>query len=61
MAKCGNCDGTGTCPRCNGTGSEKDKDPHPRSGYINKNTGVVKCYGCQGSGTCWVCKGKGKI
>jgi uncharacterized lipoprotein YehR (DUF1307 family) len=42
---CGNCNGTGDCEYCDGTGTDQD-------GY--------KCYLCKGTGDCSHCEGSGK-
>lgn len=47
--KCGTCEGTGNCPRCNGKGvrwSTADCEP-------------TECNLCGGDGECWDCGGSG--
>ena len=48
--KCENCNGTGTCPACHGSG-KRQGIPH---GQPNN------CLMCQGSGKCPQCQGTGK-
>ncbi len=47
---CKNCNGTGRCPKCRGTGVRNYR------GFGLPNDG--KCLYCNGSGVCRSCKGK---
>ncbi len=57
--KCYNCDGTGVCPTCNGTGTNKGMNLHPSRYLIDEDD--VKCLSCMGKGYCTVCNGTGRI
>jgi hypothetical protein len=48
--ECGECDGSGKCEVCRGTGKDYSSD------YPFK-----KCWRCNGSGKCFYCDGTGKI
>ena len=47
--ECWECDGTGNCPACEGSGLEIDYD-----GFVER------CEECRGRGSCGHCRGKGK-
>ncbi|MHA1584046.1 MAG: hypothetical protein ACTSVU_03680 [Promethearchaeota archaeon] len=51
--KCMNCNGTGRCPFCHGTGMRNYRG----IGTTSKR----KCDICHGTGVCRVCRGKGEI
>jgi hypothetical protein len=53
MQDCKNCNGTGRCLTCKGSGHFC----YPRYGSVGNRP---QCGVCQGSGTCRVCKGSGK-
>ena len=52
--ECGNCNGTGKCQVCKGTG----RFGHPGIGPVDRYPSA--CNTCQGSGDCRACKGTGQ-
>ena len=60
LVKCSQCN-DGICPTCNGTGSNKELNPHPSKPYVDSDNGTVTCYACMGNKSCQACNGTGYI
>lgn len=56
------CNGSGKCPRCNGSGRTHNKCPKCKGEGCSKcdETGYTECTSCDGSGECDHCGGSGK-
>lgn len=60
MEKCPECNGSGVCSFCDGTG-RITINPHPSpSNVIGDGSGTSRCYVCGGSGKCPNCGGSGR-
>lgn len=60
MARCSECNGSGVCSLCDGTG-RITINPHPSPQYsIGDGSGTSRCYLCNGSGKCPDCGGTGR-
>jgi len=63
---CATCQGSGKCPKCNGTGHVLRNLPSPIpvvSGKVREEAGTGTrrtCPRCYGGGVCPTCKGSGK-
>ncbi|KPA11157.1 hypothetical protein MHK_008654, partial [Candidatus Magnetomorum sp. HK-1] len=51
---------TPVCKTCNGTGSNKQLNPHPSKPYVDDEDGSVTCFTCNGKGYCLTCQGTGQ-
>ena len=60
MSKCYECNGTGVCSLCEGTG-RININTHPSPAYtITDGSGTSRCYLCNGTGKCPDCNGRGQ-
>lgn len=60
MEKCPECNGSGVCSLCDGTGRIKI-NPHPSPRYTSADgSGTSICYLCDGTGKCPDCNGTGR-
>lgn len=60
MDLCKECNGSGMCTFCDGTG-RISINPHPSNEYSLKDgSGTSKCYVCNGTGKCDNCNGSGR-
>lgn len=56
---CHECNGTGDCSLCDGTGSIKELVSHPSPWDVDED-GEVPCTSCGGDGKCTDCNGTGE-